>query len=130
MAQVRPRFDLAELGAREERGEGRVYGSAIVAADEEPVLPSDGFATKRKLAHVVVNRKAAILDELRKANALIARVANASRDRRVVENRRRFGGHTTRRTHRRCGAISSRASSLSFVAAHQRPRALFERVIP
>jgi hypothetical protein len=38
-----------------------------------------------------VNRKAAILDELRKANALIARVANASRDRRVVENRRRFG---------------------------------------
>ena len=35
IAQVRPRFDLAELGAREERGEGRVYGSAIVAADEE-----------------------------------------------------------------------------------------------
>ena len=50
IAQVRPCFDLAELGAREERGEGRVYGSAIVAADEEPVLPSDGFATKRRYA--------------------------------------------------------------------------------
>src|SRR4051794_56995 len=53
VAQVRPRLDGAELRAREQRGEGRVHGAAVVAADEEPVLATDGFAPKRELARVV-----------------------------------------------------------------------------
>jgi hypothetical protein len=44
VAQVRPGLDVAETGAREQRGEGRVDSAGVVATDEEPVLSTDGLA--------------------------------------------------------------------------------------
>lgn len=39
VAKIRPRLDAAEPRAREERGEDRVDLAAVVAPDEEPILP-------------------------------------------------------------------------------------------
>jgi len=91
VAEIRPRVDREELTAREERREQRVDGAGLSLPTNGQFLRPTASLAKRELAHVVVNRKPSVVEKLREADALIARVANAFRDRRLVEDLVAFG---------------------------------------
>ena len=77
VSQVRPRLDLAQAAAREERHEARVDLATLVASYKQPVFTADGLTAQGELALVVVDRKTPILDEARQADTLVAGVADA-----------------------------------------------------
>src|SRR5450631_54488 len=76
VSQVAPRLDIMQLAAGEQRDEGGIGLCAVVASDEEPVFSPDGFAPQRALRAIVMQRKAAVLEESAQGRALVARVAD------------------------------------------------------
>jgi hypothetical protein len=71
VAHVAERLNLVQAAAREERDEGGVDLAAVVAADEEPILPTHDFAAEVQLAHVVVQGQPAIVQEASKCGLLV-----------------------------------------------------------
>jgi hypothetical protein len=55
LAKVGKRFDLESFAGRNEAGQDRGGSSAVIAAEEEPVLSSDGNSPQASLGAVVVN---------------------------------------------------------------------------
>lgn len=86
IAEIGPGFDAVELATRQEGDKDGVRASAIVATDEQPVLPSYGFASKVTLADVVGDRQAAIIEKSLEGFLLVERIIQRLRDRRFVEN--------------------------------------------
>src|SRR5256885_1691071 len=91
VAQVCPRLETVELAAGEQGHEDRVRLRSVIAADEEPVLASDGFAPKLPLAVVIVERQPTVLEEALERGALVSGVSDPLGDRRLVEDRGRLG---------------------------------------
>ena len=54
-AQIGPRFNPMTLGAREDREQDSRSWPGLLAAEEQPVLSTDGLMTERPLADVVVD---------------------------------------------------------------------------
>jgi hypothetical protein len=55
VAEVGPGLDVVKLAAREQGDECGVGLGGVVAADEEPLLAADSFASQRPLGAVVVD---------------------------------------------------------------------------
>jgi hypothetical protein len=85
VAEVGPGLDAVELAARQEGDEDRVDACALVAAEEQPVLPAEDLATEVALGDVVVEGQAPVVEEATEGDALVAGVAEGLRDRRLVE---------------------------------------------
>src|SRR6185503_17370169 len=86
VSEVGPGFDVVELTARQEGDEGGVDLGGVVGADEEPVLPSDGFPPQGPFGAVVVNGQAAVVQEALERDPLVQGVADGLRGRRLVED--------------------------------------------
>jgi len=54
VAEIGPRFEAVKLAAGEQRYEGAVGLAAVVAAEEQPVLPADRLAPELPFRDVVV----------------------------------------------------------------------------
>ena len=86
VSEVGPGFDIVELTAREQRDEDGVDLGGVVGADEEPVLPSDGFPPQGPLGAIVVDGEAAVVEEALEGDPLVQGVADGLRGRRLVED--------------------------------------------
>src|SRR5579883_3633558 len=88
VAQVAPGFDAVQSATGQERDEGRIDRAALVAAEEEPVLPTNDFTTQTAFAVVVVQRQATVRKEARERLALVERITDRACDRRFIEDPR------------------------------------------
>ena len=79
-----------ELTARNEADEGGVHLAGIVVPDEQPIFPADRLASELALAPVVVRGQAAVAEEALDRRPLVAGVADAFGNRRLVEDELRF----------------------------------------
>lgn len=72
-AQVAFGLDVVKVAAGDERGEGGVDGCAVVATDEEPVLPADCLPAQLPLGDVVGCGQPAIGEETSQRLLLVKR---------------------------------------------------------
>ena len=86
IAQIGPRLDIAEGAASEEGDKSGVGLGAVVRAQEEPIFATDHLPTQREFARVVVQRQSTIRQKTAQRLALIARIVDRLRNRRLVEH--------------------------------------------
>lgn len=90
IAQVRPGLDVAEPTAGEQRGEGRIHGAGIIMTGRTASSCDRQLADAARARSSCCEWEAAVFEKTRKPNALVARVADAVGDRRIVEHERCF----------------------------------------
>ena len=86
IADVAERLDVVQASAGEERDEAGVGHGAVVAADEEPVAAPDDLAAQVELGDVVVDGQPPVIEKALEGDALVARVRDRRRDRRLIED--------------------------------------------
>jgi hypothetical protein len=86
VAQVGKWLDPVEPSAGEQRDEDRVHEGAVVAADEKPISTSEDLAPQVQLADVVGQGEPTVVEEAAQGNALVARVADRRRQRRLIQH--------------------------------------------
>src|SRR6187401_1132952 len=84
VAQVAPWLDAVHAAACQKGRERSVAVRAVLAADKQPVLPTDRLPTKVQLRDVVVDRQTPIIEETLQADSLIPRVTDSVVDRRIL----------------------------------------------
>lgn len=86
VAQIGQRLDVVQPGAGEQRHEDGVHEGAVVAADEEPIAAPEDLAPQVELADVVSQGETPVVEEAAQGDALIARVADRRRQRRLIQH--------------------------------------------
>ena len=84
VSKISPRLDAVHLAARQQRHEHRIGLWPLVAAHEASVLPPARLPAQVQLRDVVGHPQPAVGQKRRKRHALVQRVADRLRDRRVV----------------------------------------------
>src|SRR5687767_7793933 len=87
LPEGRGELEEAVLGppAQEAEDDG-VDAGALVAAEEQPVFPSEDLAAEVTLGDIVLEGEAAVVEEAAEGDALVAGVADGLRDGRVVQD--------------------------------------------
>src|SRR6478736_3380142 len=75
VSEVAVGLDSVQASAGEQRDEHGVDGSAVVAADEQPVSTTEDLAAQIQLADVVVCGEPTVVEEAPQRDSLIGRVA-------------------------------------------------------
>ena len=88
--QIPHRLDSMHLATRQQGHEERVGAGPVVAADEEPVLATDGLATERALRDIVVEGQAPVVQKALQRFSLVACIGQRGRDGRAIEGERRL----------------------------------------
>src|SRR5688572_24654243 len=86
IADVAVGLDVVQPCAGEQRDEGGVRESAIVAADKKPVSTAEDLPAQVELTDVIVREETAVVDEATEGDALVSGITQAVLDRRLVEH--------------------------------------------
>src|SRR6202158_512811 len=86
--QIPRGLDVVELAAGQERDESGVDLPAVVAAQKNPVTPTESLAAQLALAEIVVQRQPSVFEKASEGNAVVARIADGLGNRRLVQHQR------------------------------------------